>query len=312
MLVMTSADAKSELSTNPLTAPWTGIYGGVPPFDKIKVADFEPMLDTAMAATLAELDAVAASAEPASFENTIVAMERAGAPLERASSMFNVWSSTLKTPEFQKVETVMAPKLAEFQDRITQNGPLFARVETVYHSPQYAKLTPEQQRLKWKRWSDFVRAGARLDAARKAQLSEINKRLATLYTKFSNNLLADEENYVTWLTKEQLDGLPPSVVDAAAEAATEHKRNGAYAITNTRSSMEPFLTYSSNRKLREQVWRTYYNRGDNGDNHDNNALITEILQLRAERAHLLGYPTHAHWRLEDSMARTPENAMHLM
>ena len=312
MLIVATAYANPDLAKHPITAPWKGLNGGVPPFDKVKVADFEPVLDTAMAAALVELDSIASDPAPATFENTIVAMERAGAPLERGFSLFNIWSSTLKTPEFQKVEERMAPKFAQFQDRITQNAPLFARVEAVYKGPQYAKLTPEQQRLAWKRWSDFERAGARLDAPKKAQMSKINQRLATLYTTFGNNLLADEENYVTWLNEDQLDGLPPSLVEAAAAAAAEHKRKGSYAITNTRSSMEPFLTYSNNRKLREQVWRTYYDRGDNGDNHDNNKIITEILQLRAERAHLLGYPTHAHWRLEDSMARTPENAMRLM
>jgi len=312
MLAINSSNAKVDLATHPLTAPWTGIYGGVPPFDKVKVEDFEPALDAAMAAELAELDAVAKSPSPATFGNTIAAMERAGAPFERASNLFNVWQSTMSSPEFQKVEQKMAPRFAAFQDRITQNGPLFTRIEAVYKGPEYAKLTPERQRLTWKQWDGFVRAGARLDAAQKAQLSKINARLASLYTSFSNNLLADEESYVTWLTGAQLAGLPPSVVNAAAAAAADRKRKGSYAILNTRSSMEPFLTYSSNRKLREQVWRTYYSRGDNGDAHDNKAIITEILKLRAERALLLGFPTHAHWRLEDSMARTPANAMKLM
>jgi peptidyl-dipeptidase Dcp len=143
-------------------------------------------------------------------------------------------------------------------------------------------------------------------------MSQINQRLATLFTTFSNNLLADEESYVTWLSADQIGGLPPPVVDAAATAAKERGGKSPYAITNTRSSMEPFLTYSNDRKLREKVWRTYYSRGDNGDKHDNNAIIREILELRAERARLLGYPTHAHWRLEVAMARTPENAMKLM
>lgn len=312
LLAMAAAHAKINLASHPLTAPWTGLYGGVPPFDKIKVADFEPAMDAAMAVQLSELDAIAANPAPADFANTIAAMERSGAPFERANSIFNVWASTMSSPEFQKVEQTMAPKFAAFQDRITQNGALFARVEAVYQSPQYAQLTPEQQRLTWKLWNNFVRAGARLDAPKKAQLSQLNQRLATLYTTFSNNLLADEENYVTWLKRTELGGLPQSLIDAAAAAAVERKRPGSYAITNTRSSMEPFLTYSNNRKLREQVWRTYYNRGDNGGAHDNNAVITEILKLRAQRAHVLGYPTHAHWRLGDSMARTPENAMKLM
>jgi peptidyl-dipeptidase Dcp len=301
-----------DLATHPLSADWSGPYGGVPPFDKVDVADFEPVLSAAMAAQLTEIDAIAADPAPATFENTIAALERTGAALERASTVYGIWSANMSSQQFQQVEQVMAPRFAEFGDRINQNAALFARVEAVYKGEAYATLTPEQQRLTWDIWNGFVRAGARLGDQEKARLSQINQRLATLFTTFSNNVLADEEGYVTWLTVDQLEGLPQSLIEAAAAAAAERGRKGEYAITNTRSSMEPFLTYSAVRDLREKVWRNYYDRGDNGDEHDNNAIIAEILKLRAGRARLLGYPTHAHWRLEVAMARTPDNAMALM
>lgn len=297
----------------PLLAPWTGPYGGVPPFDKVKVADFAPALEAAMAQELQEIEAIATRREPATFENTIVALERAGAARDRVETAYGVWGGTLSTPEVRAVEAEMAPKLAAHGDRILQNAPLFARIEQVYETRESAGLTPEQQRLTWKRWNAFVRAGARLDPAAKARVAEINGELAQAFTTFSQNLLADETDYVLYLkTEAELRGLPDDLRAAAAAAAQDRGRPGEFAILNTRSSMDPFLTYSERRDLREKVWRTYYSRGDNGDAHDNNGVIQKILKLRAERAALLGYPTHAHWRLEAAMAKTPEAAMELM
>jgi peptidyl-dipeptidase Dcp len=305
-----TAEAKVH---NPLLAPWTGPHGGVPPFDLVKVEQFKPALEAGMAETLAEVDRIANDPASPTFENTLAAMERAGRTLDRVSNIFGVYSSSLSTPEFQKVEEEMAPRLAAFSDQITQNEKLFKRIAAVYEARDTANLTPEQKRLAWYDYTNFVRAGARLDAAAKKRLSEINQRLATLYTKFSQNLLADETDYVLFLDKEALlAGLPESVRAGAAAAAEQRGQKGKWAILNTRSSMEPFLTYSDRRELREKVWTTYYSRGDHGDAKDNNALITEILKLRAERAGLLGYQTHAHWRLENAMARTPERAMELM
>ena len=183
----------------------------------------------------------------------------------------------------------------------------------MYASPEKAKLTAEQQRLAWRRYTTFVRAGAKLDGPSKKRLSEINQRLASLYTTFSQNVLADEEGYVLYLDKEaDLAGLPDSFRTGAAAAAEAKGQKGKWAVTNTRSSVEPFLTYSTRDDLREKVWTSFVNRGDNGDAHDNNKLITEVLRLRAERAKLLGYATHAHWRLENAMAKTPERATALM
>lgn len=298
--------------SNRLLEEWTGPYGGVPPFDQVEVADFKPALEQGMALNLTEIDAITANAEPATFENTIAALERTGKALNRAIASYWVWASTMSDDEFREVESEMEPKLAAYQDQINQNADLFARVEAVYQSPDKDQLTAEQQRLVWDYYTDFVRAGANLSEADKARVAEINLRLATLYTDFSANLLHDEESYVTYISGDQLGGLPESFVAAAASAATAREHDGEYAITNTRSSMDPFLTYSDERDLREQVWRTYYNRGDNGDEYDNNAGITEILRLRAERVKLQGYETFAHRAIEKQVAKTPEAAMELL
>ena len=315
--LMTTAPApaapSATASTNPLLAAWTGPYGGVPPFASIQPAQFKPALLAAMEELRRELDAIAKNPAPPTFENTLAALEDSGRSLEHVETFYGIWASTLNGPEFQPIERELAPLFAAIADEIVQNEALFKRIEAVYQSPDKAKLTPEQQRLAWVQYTRFVRSGARLDAPAKKRLVDINQRLASLYTTFSQNVLADEEGDVVWLTSEaELAGLPESVRAGAAAAAESRGKPGQWAITNTRSFMEPVLTYAQRRELREKVWRNYVNRGDNGGAHDNNALITEILQLRAERAKLLGYPTHAHWRLENSMARTPERAMQLL
>jgi peptidyl-dipeptidase Dcp len=298
---------------NPLLAKWEGPYGGVPPFDRVQISLFKPALEAAMAEQLGEIQRIAANPAPPDFENTITALERSGDTLDRVTTLYGVWSATMSSPEFQVVQREMAPRLAAFNDQITQNEPLFKRIEAVYNSPAKARLTPEQQRVTWLYYTNFVRAGARLNVEAKKRLSEINQQLAGLFTKFSQNVLAEEnDQFLVLKSEDELAGLPQSVRDAAAAAAETKKQPGAWVIMNTRSSIDPFLTYSARRDLREKAWRMFVNRGDNGDEHDNNAIITQILQLRAERAKLLGYPTHAHWRLENSMAKTPERAMELM
>ncbi|MFL5349991.1 MAG: M3 family metallopeptidase [Hyalangium sp.] len=310
---MQGTSANNSQARNPLLARWTGPYGGVPAFDQVKVEHFKPALEAAMEKARGEIAAIANNPAAPTFENTLAALEDMGRTLDDVETVYGIWSSTMNGPEFQAIEREMAPKLAAFSDEIIQNEKLFQRIEAVYTSPEKSKLPPEQQRLTWLRYTNFVRAGAKLDAAPKKRMADINQRLASLYTTFSQNVLADEESYAVILEKEEeLAGLPESVRAGAAAAAEARGLKGKWAITNTRSAMEPFLTYSARRDLREKVWRYYVNRGDNADSHDNNALITEILQLRAERARLLGYATHAHWRLENAMAKTPERAMALM
>lgn len=309
------ADIQSSAATkdNPLVKEWTGPYGGVPPFDKVEVPYFKPALETALAERLAEVERIAANSAAPNFDNTIAALERAGRTLDRVQAFYFVWSATMNAPEFQAVQREMAPRMAAANDQIVQNTELFKRIEAVYNSPTKDKLTAEQQRLTWLYYTNFVRAGARLDSKAKARLSEINQKLAGLFTRFGQNVLAEENDQFLVLKSEaELAGLSQSLRESAKEAALAKKVPDAWVVLNTRSSIEPFLTYSERRDLREKAWRMFINRGDNGGEHDNNAIITEILQLRAERAKLLGYPTHAHWRLENAMAKTPERTMELM
>ena len=218
----------------------------------------------------------------------------------------------MSTPEFRAVQQEMAPKLSEFNSKITQNDALFQRVQSVYGSDEMKTLPPHEQRLVWLTYDGFASNGATLKGEAKERYAAINQRLAELHTQFGNNVLAEEEGYVTYVTAEQLGGLPDSFVAAAKAAAEERGHPGEFAITNTRSSMSPFLTFSDERSLREKVWRTYYSRGDNGDEHDNNAIIAEIVKLRDERVGLLGYDNYAAWRLQNRMAKTPERALALM
>jgi peptidyl-dipeptidase Dcp len=310
---LTTNNAKTSETENPLLAKWEGPYGGVPPFDRVQIALFKPALESAMAEQLEETNRIANNPAAPDFENTIAALERTGHTLDRVTTLYGIWAGTMASPEFQAVQREMAPRLAAFSDQITQNEALFKRLDAVYNSPAKARLKPEQQRLTWLYYTNFVRAGARLSPEAKKRLSEINQQLASLFTRFSQNVLAEEnDQFIVLKSEDELAGLPQSLRDAAAAAAEQKKQPGTWVIMNTRSSIDPFLTYSDRRDLREKAWRMFVNRGDNGGEHDNNAIITDILQLRAERAKLLGYPTHAHWRLENSMAKTPEKAMELM
>ncbi|MCJ8167319.1 M3 family metallopeptidase [Pontibacter sp. E15-1] len=311
----TQAQATMEQNkgeTNPLLAEWTGPYGGVPAFDKMNLADVKPAVERGMELQLAEIDKIANNPEPATFENTLVPLERAGQELDRAMTYYGIWSSNMSTPEFRAIQAELAPKLSEFRSKISQNEKLFQRIKTVYDRAQQTPLPADQQRVVQLVYEDFAMEGANLDAAAKARYAAINKELSSLYTAFSNNVLADEEKYVTYLTKDQLSGLPESFVKAAAKAAADRGQAGKYAVTNTRSSMDQFLTYSDERALREKVWNTYYSRADNGDEADNNQNIAQILKLRDERVALLGYDNYAEWRLQNRMAKTPERAMELM
>jgi peptidyl-dipeptidase Dcp len=297
---------------NVLLAEWTGPYGGVPAFDEMDLADLKPALETGMELELAEIDAIANNPEPPTFENTIVAMEGVGEDLDRVGTYRGIWSSNMSSPEFRDIQMEMAPRLAEHRTKITQNEALFERIREVYESDEAESLRPDEQRLLWLVYDGFARNGATLEGEAKERYAEINQRLAELHTQFGNNVLADEEGYVTYVTEDQLGGLPEAYIRSAAAAAADRAREGEHAVTNTRSSMAPFLTFSDERDLREQVWRTYYSRGDNGDEHDNNALIAEILELRNERVQLLGYENYAAWRLENRMAKDPAGAFGLL
>ena len=307
---------KNTFEARAMLAPWAGPYGGTPPFDRVRVDDFKPALETAMAEKLLEIDAIANEAALPTFDNTLLALERAGGAFNRVNSLYEVWSSSMNTGAFQAVEREMGPKIAAFHDAITQNARLFARIEAVYRQSLTAaayEFSPVQKRLCWRYHTRFVSGGAKLDAGPRVRVAAINERLASLYANFSQNLLADESDHTLFLTERaELVGLSDEHCAAAAAAAAALGHPGQWAILNTRSAVDPFLTYAARRDLRQRVWRTFYNRGNNGDAHDNKVLVTEILALRAERAKLLGYATHAHWRLSDSMAGTPEKALALL
>ena len=204
-------------------------------------------------------------------------MESAGERLGRAFTYFGIWGSNLSSPEVRKLQMEYSPKFSEMSSKVSQNKKLFARVKQVYEDSLKDPLPPEAQRLVLGTYEGFAMNGADLDEVSQKRYAAINKELSSLYTSFANNVLHDEEGYVTYLNKDQLSGLPESLVKSAAAAAKENGKEDLYAITNTRSSMDPFLTYSDERELRKQVWTNYYSRGDNGDEYDNNEIIAKIL-----------------------------------
>ncbi|MGB2143715.1 MAG: M3 family metallopeptidase [Flavobacteriaceae bacterium] len=314
-LITLIVSCKKDMKTtheNPLLQEWKGPYGGVPAFDTMDVNDIQEAVEVGMKLNLAEIDAIANSTEAPNFENTIAAMERSGAELDRVFSYYGIMSSNMSSPEFREIQAKLAPKLSEFSSKINQNKALFDRIKSVYEASLVTPLDADQQRVVELTYNGFAMRGAELSADKKARYAAIDKELSTLYNTFSDNVLHDEENYVTYLNADQLDGLSEGFIKSAAAIATEKGKDGSYAITNTRSSMDPFLTYSTNRDLRKQVWTNYYARGDNGDAYDNNSIIAEILKLRRERVELLGHKNYAEWRLQDRMAKTPENALALM
>ena len=311
-ILSTSCTNSTTGQDNILLQEWTGPYGGVPAFDKMEVADIQSAVEYGMEENLKEIEAIANNEAAPTFENTIEAMERSGAYLDRVFSYYGIFSSNMSSPEFREVQAVLAPKLSEFSSKINQNEALFKRIKTVYDNAQENPLDSDQQRVVELVYKGFAMRGAAIDAKKKERYAAIDKELSVLYNKFSDNVLHDEENYVTYLNKDQLGGLSDGFIKSAAAIAKEKGQEGKYAITNTRSSMDPFLTYSTERDLRKQVWTNYYSRGDNNDEYDNKEIIAEILKLRRERVELLGHKNYAEWRLQDRMAKTPENALNLM
>jgi len=304
--------AQGAAARNPLLQPWpTAPFDGVAPFDKVKVSDFNEAFETSLALRRAEIAAIADNPLPPTFDNTVLALERAGSVHTRVGSMFGVWSSSMSTEEFQKVEAEWSPKLSAAQDEIVLNPKLFARVDAVMNGPEKARLNPEQQRLLWRTHNGFVLAGAKVKESDKPRLAQVNQELATLYTAFQQKVLADENSWTVIASEADLAGVPADL-KAGFKAAAEEKKVASWIVMNTRSSVDPFLTYADNRALREQVWKKFKNRGDNGDANDTNATIAKIMPLRAEKARLLGFPTFAHWKLADKMAATPERAQALM
>lgn len=296
-----------------LLAPWTGAYGGVPRFEGVTAASLRAGLHEGMRLTRAEIAAIVDDPAPPTFDNTIAALERSGRELGRVAAVFGIYRSTMADQAIKELEEEMAPVLSAFSDEIIQNTRLFARISEVHAARHQRGLDAEQLRLVEVLYQRYARHGAALAEAGKARLAEINARLASLYTRFSQNLLADEEEQMLVLERQdELAGLPDSVVAGAREAAVAKGRSGAWVIANTRSAMEPFLTFSRRRDLRERAFRLWMSRGELDGAHDNRPIITEVLRLREEKARLLGHPSHAHWMISDNMAKTPEAAMALL
>jgi peptidyl-dipeptidase Dcp len=306
------ARLEAKADENPLLAPWKGPYGGVPPWDRVNPAALPAAFEAALALQAAEIDAIARDPESPTFANTLVPLENAGRHLGRVQTLFSVHVSNLKTPEIQALDREWSPRFAAAADAITFNERLFARIAEIYESRDRAGLTEEQKRLVTLTHDQFVQRGARLTAEEKAKLGRVNEELAGLFSDFNSRVLAEENTWVVLEGPHDLAGLPQSVRESYRAAAEERRLPGKWVIVNTRSSVDPFLTMSTRRDLREKVWRAFKNRGDNGNASDTNELIARIVALRAERATLLGYPSHAHWRMANTMAVDPTRATDLM
>jgi peptidyl-dipeptidase Dcp len=315
VLITACQNEKSEMKlpkNNTLIQEWKGDYGGVPAFDKMELTDLEEAVEVGIKLHLQELDTIANETSEPTFKNTIEAMQSSGKVIDRVFTYYGIWSSNLSSEKFRKIQTKLSPKISEYQSKITQNTQLFERIKAVYQKSKNDELSSQKQRTLELIYQDFEMSGANLGKAGKKRYAAINKELSKLYTKFSNNVLHDEENYATLFTKEQSSGLPESYLVSAKETAIALGYPDQYAVSNTRSSMDPFLTFADNRKMRQKVWTNYYNRGDNGGEYDNNEFIKQILKLRDERVELLGYDNYAQWRLQDRMAKNPKNAMNLL
>jgi peptidyl-dipeptidase Dcp len=259
-----------------------------------------------------EITAVVANREAPTFENTIAALERSGRMRDRVERLFAVARQNITNPQFQALEREWQPKLSAASDAIFMNEDLFKRIQAVNTSVAASNLAPDQKRLTSRIYDLFIWRGAKLTAPEKVELARINQDLQTLFAEFRQKVLADENTWIVLESEQDLAGLPTSMIDAAKAAGTERKLERKWAIVNTRSSVDPFLTFSTRRDLRERVWKKFKSRGDNGDGNDTRTTVTRMVRLRADRAKLLGYPSHAHWRMADTMARDPKTAQALM
>jgi len=306
------AAAAPAVPANILLAEWRGPYDGVPPWDQVKPELFPEAFQFAIDERRREVVAIANNPAAPTLENTVQALEKAGERLGRVASIFGVMTGNLATPEYQTLQREWGPKLAAASDEITLNPQLFQRIKAVYDARESAGLNAQQNRLVTRLFESYVRSGANLNAEQKQQLSAYNQQLARLFAQFSEKVLADESTHIT-ATDAEMKGVPADVKAAAASAAQERKLPaGTYAIVNTRSAVDPVLTFADNRALREKIWRAFVNRGDNRDKNDTNQTIAQIVKARSDRAKLLGYETHAHWRMQDTMAKEPARAQQLM
>lgn len=289
------------MTGNPFFETWTTQFG-LPPFDRIRAEHFLPAFERGMAEHADEVAAIAGQEEPPSFANTVEALERSGRLLDRVSSVFFNLNSSATSDALEAVAREIAPRLALHRMRVALDPGLFRRIDALHADRDRLALAPDQRRLLERHHRGFVRSGAALDSDAKSRLTAISERLASLQTLFGQNVLHDETAWTLELEEADLDGLPAFARDAAAEAARERDRAGKYVVTLARASVEPFLTFSARRDLRETAWRAWTGRGEHEGEHDNRPLIAEIVALRAEQARLLGFPSYAAYKLDDTMA----------
>lgn len=296
----------SSQAVNPALVEWTG-HQGLPRFDAVKDADFAPAFDAALASHEAEIDAIAGNSEAPTFANTVTALEIAGDALSRISALFWNKAGAHTNEAIQALERAIAPKMARHYSKIGTNAALFARIDALWEGRESLGLTLEETRVLERHWKGFVKSGAKLPKPEQERLSAINERLAGLGAQFGQNVLADEKSWALLLSDEaDLAGIPDYLRDAMAAAARERGEEGKYAVTLSRSIIEPFLTASERRDLREQAFKAWVARGANGGETDNREIIRETLALRAEKARLLGYANFAELKLDNTMAKTPD------
>lgn len=296
--------------TNPFFSAWNTPFEA-PPFEAIENAHFRPAFEQAIAEHDAEIGAIADRDAP-TFDNTIVALERSGQALRRVAMVFGQLTSAATNPELQAVERDVTVMMARHESAVFLNPKLFARIDALYQRRAELGLDEEASRLLERYYLDFVRAGAPLTSSERERFADITERLASLGTQFGQNVLADEQETVFALTKAEMNGVPDFARAAAAETARDRGLNAPYAVTPSRSSVEPVLHFATDRDLRERVWRAFVKRGANGNKNDNSRLVEEIVSLRAEQARLLGYESYADFKLADTMAGTPETARTLL
>lgn len=309
-LAMTISAPAMAQAPNSITAPWTGPYDGVPAWDKVDPADFPAAFEAAMAAARADFEAVVASDAPPSFDNVIAALQRETL-LDRVMPIWGVHVSNLSNDAVRAIQREWSPRLSAFQNELSLDPRYFARVKALYDQRATLGLDDRQMRLLTRTHDELAANGALLDPAQKAALIRIETELAEQFGSFQNKVLADEERYLSFTDAADLAGLPADFV-ATMKAAAQERKVAGWVLVNTRSFVQPFLESATRRDLRETVFTAFANRGDNGDANDTNATIARIVALRAERAKLLGFPTHAHYRMRDTMAGTPEAATALM
>ncbi len=294
---------------NPLFKEWRAPFGA-PPLDRVRPEHFPPAYARALGEHDAEIAAIAAA--PANFETTIMGLEKSGRLLARIEMVFSTLASANTNDALQAIELEMAPRLAAHWSAIYLNAKLFARIDALYAQRTALKLDAESLRVLERYHLDFVRQGAMLKGDGRARLNDIGQRLATLSTEFSQNVLADEQEFVVPLRETQMAGVPDFLREAAAATAKERGLDAPFAVTLSRSSVEPFLQFAADRDLREQLFKAWVARGDNDNAHNNRSVIAEMLALRAEKARLLGYKSYADYKLADSMAGTPQRARALL